>query len=139
MADPQYIVLWDRKSPIHWHWFDKQDWTVEMIKSNPEKYNIPLDQEVILFTDGRGGTYNWTLLEMWKSQYGVDLDDAQEALYECMRIRNIPEVTLNDVETMVDSLAEAYLEHDETIEYLVGLQEANAAAIEEIIPLLLGE
>lgn len=99
--------LWDNKSPLVFH--SEYHWgklTKAQIKKHPV-LNVMVDRETILITDDSGIVFDFTFLDVWKTAYGVDIDDPQESLEECIRIRNTPKETLEDLQQQVEFQAQA--------------------------------
>lgn len=100
-------ILWDKKSPVTFHAsFHWGRMTAAKIKKDPQ-LKVMAERETILLTDGNGITYDFRFLDAWKADYGVDIEDPQEALDEIIRIRNTPKETLEDLQQQVEFQAQA--------------------------------
>lgn len=129
------IKLWNHQDPIVWH-FPKPDWTIETIAADPSLSHM-LNNEVILITDEQGRVFEWTYLDMWKSQYGVEIEDPQDALEQCLINRNIPKITQDDIVQMVDALGTATVENTDALDDVQDQIDLMGAAVEELISLQL--
>lgn len=125
-----YARLW-RHETIIWHWPDKPDWTLEMVRSG-EVY-LPMDQEIILITDEQGRVFEWTTLDNWKGLYEVTENDPQKALEECLVKRDIPPITQNDIVDMVDSLGIAAVDNMADLDGIQEQIDLIGVVLEELI------
>lgn len=138
-----YIKLWNHKDDIVWHFPGRKNWTVDDIAAS-STYARMLDEDVILVVDEEGKVFEWTYLKFWKDQYGVDTEDPEQALEDCLEARNVTPTTQKEIEEMLDVVAEATVENEIMMEMIQEQQlsdreqiEANAVAIEEIIMLVM--
>lgn len=130
--------LWNHSDPINWrsvfHWGTM---TAEEIAADPDLCSM-MDEEIILITDGAEITYDYRRLEDWKQAYGVTETDPQKALDECIAIRNRPELSKDDLVSILSAVTGATMEQAQTVDDLAERVELYGDVLQEILALQLG-
>ena len=98
--------------------------TVSQIKKDPQlKYMM--NHEVVLISDGEF-VYDFRYLDVLKVEYNVEIEDPEEALAECIRVRNLPKPTAESVNERVNG-------NDLAIAELGAMAAANETGNEELL------
>lgn len=104
--------LWDHKTPIEWMYHDHPSTPEEM--DNP-RYRFMLDNEIVLFDDGRGVVFSFSTLDELRRRYGVEDDEPRAALRKIKRAmsRHVPGPA--EVSETTTKNARSIVEHDREI------------------------